>query len=76
MRGIVTGDMGIGADGVPKDSFTPGMELLGRYTVFAEGCRGQLGKVLYRRFALDAQADAQHYGIGLKELWTIDPTVT
>ena len=73
VKGIATGDMGIAADGSRKDSFTPGMDLLARYTVFAEGCRGQLGKTLYARFELDAQADTQHYGIGLKELWDVPP---
>ena len=71
VRGIATGDMGVAADGSHKDSFTPGMDLLAHYTVFAEGCRGQLGKTLYARFGLDTQADTQHYGIGLKELWDV-----
>jgi electron-transferring-flavoprotein dehydrogenase len=69
--GVITGDMGVGADGEPKDSYTPGMELRARYTLFAEGCRGHLGKQLLQRFGLDAQADAQHYGIGIKELWEV-----
>ena len=73
VRGVATGDMGVAADGTPKDRFTPGMNLLARYTVFAEGCRGHLGKMLYARYSLDAQADAQHYGIGLKELWDVAP---
>ncbi|OQX02179.1 MAG: electron transfer flavoprotein-ubiquinone oxidoreductase [Thiothrix lacustris] len=73
VAGIITGDMGVGADGEPKDSFTPGMELRAKYTIFAEGCRGHLGKQLYSQFKLDAESDAQHYGIGLKELWDIDP---
>ncbi len=73
VRGILTGDMGVGADGEPKDSFTPGMELIAKYTIFAEGARGHLGKRLINQFKLDAQADAQHYAIGLKELWDIDP---
>ena len=73
VRGILTGDMGVGADGEPKDSYTPGMELLAKYTIFAEGCRGHLGKQLLKTFNLDAEADAQHYAIGLKELWDIDP---
>ena len=73
VRGILTGDMGVGADGEPKDSYTPGMELLAKYTIFAEGCRGHLGKQLLKKFNLDAEADAQHYAIGLKELWDIDP---
>ena len=74
VAGIITGDMGIGVDGEPKDSFTPGMELRAKYTIFAEGCRGHLGKQLYSKFQLDAEADAQHYGIGIKELWDVDPS--
>ena len=74
VAGIITGDMGIGIDGEPKDSFTPGMELRAKYTIFAEGCRGHLGKELYSKFQLDADADAQHYGLGIKELWDIDPS--
>ncbi len=73
IRGVATGVMGMGRDGQPKDSFEPGMELHARCTVFAEGCRGHLGKQLIERFDLDADADPQHYGIGLKELWEIDP---
>jgi electron-transferring-flavoprotein dehydrogenase len=74
VAGIITGDMGIGIDGEPKDSFTPGMELRAKYTIFAEGCRGHLGKQLYSQFQLDVDSDAQHYGIGIKELWDIDPS--
>ncbi len=73
VAGVVTGDMGVGADGQPKEGFEPGMELRAKYTLFAEGCRGHLGKQLVGKFGLDADADAQHYGIGLKELWEIDP---
>lgn len=73
VRGIQTGDMGIGAEGEPKDSFTPGMELIAKYTLFAEGSRGHLGKRLYEQFKLDSDSDAQHYGIGIKELWDVDP---
>jgi electron-transferring-flavoprotein dehydrogenase len=73
VRGIQTGDMGVGIDGEPKDNFTPGMELIAKYTLFAEGSRGHLGKRLYAQFKLDAEADAQHYGLGIKELWDIDP---
>jgi electron-transferring-flavoprotein dehydrogenase len=73
VRGVATGDMGIRANGEHKASYTPGIDLLARYTVFAEGCRGQLGKQLNARFGLDAGADAQHYGIGLKELWEVTP---
>ncbi len=72
IRGVATGVMGMGADGRPKDNFEPGMELHARCTVFAEGCRGHLGKQLIARYGLDAGADPQHYGIGLKELWEID----
>ncbi len=72
VNGVVTGDMGRRADGGEKDSYEPGMELRGKYTLFAEGCRGHLGKQLIERFALDAQATPQHYGLGIKELWDID----
>ncbi|WP_430442852.1 MAG: electron transfer flavoprotein-ubiquinone oxidoreductase [Pseudomonas piscis] len=74
VRGILTGDMGVDREGHPKDGmYTPGMELRGKYTLFAEGCRGHIGKQLIKRFNLDSDADAQHYGIGLKEIWEIDP---
>ena len=74
VRGIVTGDLGVDREGNPKDGlYTPGMELRGKYTLFAEGCRGHIGKQLIRRFNLDSDADAQHYGIGLKEIWEVDP---
>ncbi len=71
--GVATGAMGVGADGEPKEGYELGMELRARYTVFAEGCRGHLGKQLIARFGLDALADPQHYGIGIKELWEIEP---
>jgi len=71
--GIITGDMGLDKDGKPKDSFMPGMELKAKYTVFAEGCRGHLGKQLIEKFKLDADSSPQHYGIGFKEIWDIDP---
>ena len=71
VRGIVTGDMGVSRDGEQKDSYMPGMELRGKYTLFAEGCRGHLGKQLIQRFELDKGKDPQHYGIGIKELWEI-----
>ncbi|GAB3314347.1 electron transfer flavoprotein-ubiquinone oxidoreductase [Haliea atlantica] len=71
VKGIATGDMGIGADGGKKDSYTPGMELHAKYTLFAEGCRGHLGKELIRKFGLDEGKDPQHYGIGIKEIWEI-----
>ena len=73
VRGIATGDMGIGRDGKPKDSFTRGMELLGKYTLFAEGARGSLTKLLINKFALDAKSEPPKFGIGLKEVWQIDP---
>ena len=71
--GIITGDMGLDAEGKEKDSFMPGMELRAKYTVFAEGCRGHLGKELISKFNLDANASPQHYGLGFKEIWDIDP---
>ncbi|GGX81232.1 electron-transferring-flavoprotein dehydrogenase [Litchfieldella qijiaojingensis] len=71
VRGIITGDMGVGADGQPKDGHMPGMELRAKYTLFAEGARGHLGKRLISEFQLDEGRDPQHYGIGLKELWDV-----
>ena len=71
--GIITGDMGLDQEGKQKDSFMPGMELRAKYTVFAEGCRGHLGKELIEKFQLDAGKSPQHYGIGFKEIWDIDP---
>ena len=73
VKGVLTGDMGVAEDGSEKPSYEPGYELLAKYTIFAEGCRGHLGKRLISRFALDKDADPQHYGIGLKELWEVDP---
>ncbi len=73
IKGVATGDMGLDVDGNPKDSFERGMELHAKYTVFAEGCRGHLGKQLINQFKLDEGRSPQHYGIGLKELWQIDP---
>jgi electron-transferring-flavoprotein dehydrogenase len=73
VKGVATGDMGIGRDGKPTASHQPGMELHARYTLFAEGCRGHLGKQLQERYALRTDADPQVYGIGLKELWEIKP---
>ena len=73
VRGIATGDMGIGKNGEPNASFTRGMELRGSYTLFAEGARGSLTKQLIAKFALDAGKEPQKYGIGLKEIWQIDP---
>jgi electron-transferring-flavoprotein dehydrogenase len=71
VKGIATGDMGISAAGEHKDSFMRGMELHAKYTVFAEGCRGHLGKQLISKFALDQGKDPQHYGLGIKEIWEI-----
>ena len=72
VRGVATGDLGIGRDGKPTGQFQPGIELLGKYTFFAEGCRGHLGRQLMERFRLGAASDPQVYGLGLKELWEID----
>ena len=73
VRGVATGDMGVSAAGERKGTFEPGYELLARYTLFAEGCRGHLGKQLIGKFDLDAEAATQHYAIGLKELWDVEP---
>jgi len=73
VRGVATGDMGIGRDGKPTAGHQRGMELRGRYTFFAEGCRGHLGRQLQERYNLRAGVDPQVYGIGLKELWEIQP---
>ena len=73
VRGVATGDMGIGKDGEPTANFTPGVELLARQTIFAEGCRGSLTKTLFERFDLRKDVDVQTYGIGIKELWEVDP---
>ncbi len=71
VKGIATGDMGVGMDGEHKDSYMPGMELHAKYTIFAEGCRGHLGKQLISQFKLDEGKDPQHYAIGIKELWQV-----
>jgi electron-transferring-flavoprotein dehydrogenase len=71
--GIATGDMGIGRDGKPKDNFTRGMELRGKYTLIAEGARGSLAKQLIAKFELQKGRDPQKFGIGLKELWQVSP---
>jgi electron-transferring-flavoprotein dehydrogenase len=73
VMGVAIGDMGIGRDGQPGPRHQPGMDLHAKYTVFAEGCRGHLGKQLMETFKLRESADPQVYGIGLKELWEIDP---
>lgn len=71
--GVATGDMGIGADGEPTANHTPGIELHATYTFFAEGCRGSLGRQLMNRFDLREECEAQTYGIGIKELWQVEP---
>ena len=73
VKGIATGEMGVASDGSQKDSYVPSMELHARYTLFAEGCRGHLGKQLIAHFKLDEGKDPQHYGLGIKEVWKIDP---
>ncbi len=73
VRGVATGNMGIGKDGQPTDSFQLGMELCGKYTIFAEGARGHLGKQLIAHFHLDDGKDPQSYAIGVKELWEVPP---
>jgi electron-transferring-flavoprotein dehydrogenase len=71
VKGIATGEMGVSAEGEQKDSYVPSMELHAKYTLFAEGCRGHLGKQLIEKFSLNAGKDPQHYGIGIKEIWEI-----
>jgi electron-transferring-flavoprotein dehydrogenase len=71
VRGVATGNLGVGKDGQPHGGFQLGMELLGKYTVFAEGARGHLGKQLISRFKLDAGKDPQSYALGIKELWEV-----
>src|SRR5690606_22799123 len=73
VKGVATGDMGVGRDGQPTDAYQPGMELHARYTIFAEGSRGQLGRQLIERFKLDSGRDPQSYAIGIKEMWEVDP---
>jgi electron-transferring-flavoprotein dehydrogenase len=73
VKGVATGNMGIGKDGEPTENFQLGMELLAKYTIFAEGARGHLGKQLIARYRLDDNRDPQSFGIGVKELWEIDP---
>jgi len=72
VRGVATGDMGVGRNGEPTDRFQPGVELVGKYTLFAEGARGHLGKEVVARYRLDDGRDPQTWGIGIKELWEID----
>ncbi len=71
VEGVITGDMGVARDGTHKESYTPGIALVGKYTLLAEGARGSLTKQLIRRFSLDAESGPQKYGIGLKELWEV-----
>jgi electron-transferring-flavoprotein dehydrogenase len=73
VRGVATGDMGINRKGEKTDAYQPGVELLAKYTFFAEGCRGHLGKQLEAKYKLRAGVDPQVYGIGLKELWEVNP---
>ena len=73
VKGVTTGDLGVAKDGHHKDGFTPGMNLLGKYTLFAEGARGSLTKQLLKIFKLDADCDYQKFGIGVKELWELPP---
>ena len=73
VKGVATGNLGIGKDGQPTDNFQLGMELHGKYTIFAEGARGHLGRQLIAKFKLDAGKDPQAYALGVKELWEIDP---
>jgi electron-transferring-flavoprotein dehydrogenase len=73
VKGVATGNMGVGRDGQQTENFQPGVELHAKYTFFAEGCRGHLGKQLMEKYNLRKDADPQTYGIGLKEVWEIDP---
>ena len=73
VKGVATGNLGLGKDGEPTGNFQLGMELLGKYTIFAEGARGHLGKQVIARYRLDAGRDPQSFGLGIKELWEIDP---
>ena len=73
VKGVATGNMGINKEGEPGESFQIGMELLAKYTIFAEGSRGHLGRQLIANYKLDEGCDPQSYGIGIKELWEIDP---
>jgi electron-transferring-flavoprotein dehydrogenase len=73
LKGVATGDMGVARDGEHKGDYQPGLELHAKYTFFAEGARGHLTKILKRQFALEADCEPQVYGLGMKELWDIDP---
>ena len=74
VKGVATGNMGINKEGEPTENFQLGMELHAKYTIFAEGCRGHLGKQMIEHYQLDAGKDPQAYGIGIKELWEVDPS--
>ncbi len=71
VKGVIVGEVGIGKDGEKKDTYEPGMELLGKYVLIAEGVRGSLSKQIIKEFSLDAESDVQKYGIGIKELWKV-----
>ena len=71
VKGVATNDMGLDINGQKKDSYEPGIELHAKITVFAEGCRGHLGKQLIKKYELDKNSDPQQYGIGLKEIWEV-----
>jgi electron-transferring-flavoprotein dehydrogenase len=73
VRGVATGNMGVGKDGQPTENFQPGVELHGKYTLFAEGARGHLGKQVIAKYRLDAGRDPQTWGIGIKEIWEVQP---
>lgn len=75
VKGVATGDMGVARDGSHKGDYTPGLELHAKYTFFSEGCRGHLTKELIRTFDLAKDSDPQVYGLGVKELWDIDPAL-
>jgi len=75
VKGVITGDMGCDKHGKEKDNFMPGIELIGKYTLLTEGSRGHLGKQLIEKYKLDKDVDPQHYGLGIKELWQIDPAL-
>ena len=74
IKGVITGDMGRAKDGKEGPNFEAGIELRGRQTVFAEGCRGSLTKKLFEKFQLRANCDPQIYGLGIKEVWELDPS--
>ena len=71
VKGVQTGDMGIDKEGKNKHNFEPGIEIHGKVTVFAEGCRGHLGKELIKKFSLNKNKSPQQYGIGFKEIWEV-----